>query len=465
MHDTAATVADAAQHELSCKYQFKQGFLLAGMAYRTNFIDSVASHISLGNLCANNFFYSIEKDIRILFHSMRLSGAITVDLVQPLTQKTFQQLQTKRTNQYTLCCDTRAHTEHFLNNIFYTHTAIALQDWEAYTEMQMIAQALLRVSLKEIPLPSQSLEQGPDIINIMKNIHSFVAQHHFCQATHTFIEKAQAASDRRQLNTLSVRHIANSLRTHGIGIVNTTTNIVYQFLRRRMMILSQFLYDDHIRSLLKREQRRHTDENQKLQVDSAAAFQRAQRMMRELRKLGPADSNVSCLDSLCHLICEVGNAIWFVQLMRLGSMCHANTSFRFTPDLSGTSEYEYLSLCETGSQSTVTILNSKTQATTRFEQLLKSRREEGEAVDYAKMLKSVFRSELQRKHNSHLHDFHLILPATTIRYVEENIVCKEGAPKRTKSSTAFTTRDGFAMGIAFLLCVLDQDAVFDSRNW
>ena len=62
-----------------------------------------------------------------------------------------------------------------------------------------------------------------------------------------FVERA---SNNKHLNTINIRHIANSIRTHGSGIMNTTVNFTYQFLRKKFFIFSQFLYDEHIKARL-----------------------------------------------------------------------------------------------------------------------------------------------------------------------------------------------------------------------
>lgn len=62
-----------------------------------------------------------------------------------------------------------------------------------------------------------------------------------------FVERA---SNSKHLNTINIRHIANSIRTHGTGIMNTTVNFTYQFLRKKFYIFSQFLYDEHIKARL-----------------------------------------------------------------------------------------------------------------------------------------------------------------------------------------------------------------------
>ena len=43
----------------------------------------------------------------------------------------------------------------------------------------------------------------------------------------------EQTSNSKHLNTISIRHIANSIRTHGSGIINTTVNFTYQFLRKK----------------------------------------------------------------------------------------------------------------------------------------------------------------------------------------------------------------------------------------
>ena len=112
-----------------------------------------------------------------------------------------------------------------------------------------------RIALAEIELPGQTLEQGLDVLEIMRNIHIFVARYNYNLNTQCFIEKSLNAKDRKHLNTISIRHVANSIRTHGTGITHTTINFVYQYLAQRFQVFSQFLYDDHIKSMLIKELR------------------------------------------------------------------------------------------------------------------------------------------------------------------------------------------------------------------
>lgn len=74
----------------------------------------------------------------------------------------------------------------------------------------------------------------------------------------------EQTSPNKHLNTINIRHVANSIRTHGSGVMSTTVNSAYQFLKRKFQIFSQFLFDEQIKSRLMRDIRYYRDQKEAL---------------------------------------------------------------------------------------------------------------------------------------------------------------------------------------------------------
>ena len=90
----------------------------------------------------------------------------------------------------------------------------------------------------------------------------------------------------------------------------------------------------------------------------------------------------------------------------------------------------------------------------------------GWGPDYFEALVSVFEEELRCETNAHLREFWLLLPALCASHCEALLAAKERLGKRGReAATAGFADDGFAMGVAYLLRVLGQDAAFDSLRW
>jgi WASH complex subunit 7 len=177
-----------------------------------------------------------------------------------------------------------AHVKKYLDRTFYDLTTVALHDWKAYSEMRNLADQKYNLNLTDPYLPSSTLEQvvefeflikfylkkrvfnfqnkhlynphpnpiskGLDVLEIMRNIHVFVARYLYNLNNQIFVEKH---TQNKSLNTINIRHIANSIRTHGVGIMNTTVNFTYQYLKKQFFVFSQFLFDEHIKAKLIRD--------------------------------------------------------------------------------------------------------------------------------------------------------------------------------------------------------------------
>jgi WASH complex subunit 7 len=176
-------------------------------------------------------------------------------------------------------------------------------------------------------LPGQSVDNELDVLQIMRNIHVFVRSYHYNLNNQIFI---QHESDGKNLNSINVDVIAESIRTHGIGIMNTTVNFTFQFLKQRFITFSQFLYDDHIRARLYKDGRFFKKE--RVALKNLYPFDRANKFHTEIRKLG-VEKGLSYLDKFRILISEIGNAMGYIRMIRAAGHHYISSAIKFVPDL------------------------------------------------------------------------------------------------------------------------------------
>ena len=116
---------------------------------------------------------------------------------------------------------------------------------------------------------------------------------------------------------------------------------MYQFLRKKFVTFSQFLYDEHIKSRLAKDLRffreNQTQTDHLGQQPAKYPFDSAGKFIRAIRKLGgvTADDGVTNyqLDQFRVLITHIGNALGYVRMIRSGGLHFVANSIRFIPDL------------------------------------------------------------------------------------------------------------------------------------
>lgn len=147
----------------------------------------------------------------------------------------------------------------------------------------------------------QTLDQGLDVLEIMRNINVFVQKYLYNLNSQIFIEES---SNNKHLNSINISHVANSIRTHGIGIMNTTVNYTYQFLKNKFRIFSQFLFDEQIKSRLLKDFRHFIDH--KNEFYQMYPYERADKFNKGIRKLGTPYGGESYLDLFRKVITHIG---------------------------------------------------------------------------------------------------------------------------------------------------------------
>lgn len=414
-------------------------------SYDTEIMEVFRQHL-LDRLCKE-----IEKDLRLSVHTHLELDDRNPFRVGLKDHAHFLSLQPIRF--FNRFIHIKAYVTHYLDRTFYNLTTVALHDWATYSQMRNLAWQRYGLPMTEAHLPSQTLEQGLDVLEIMRNIHVFVSRYLYNLNNQIFIEKS---SNNKHLNTINIRHIANSIRTHGTGIMNTTVNFTYQFLRKKFYIFSQFMYDEHIKSRLIKDIRYFRET--KDQSDQKYPFERAEKFNRGIRKLGLSPEGLSYLDQFRQLISQIGNAMGYVRMIRSGGLHCCSSAIRFVPDLDDIVNFEELVKEENLSEESrraASVLDSVLEDLTS---------NSAEGTEYFQMLVDVFAAEFRSAKNIHLRNFYMIVPPLTVNFVEHSISCKEKLSKKNKNGAAFTD-DGFAMGVAYILKLLDQYLELDSLHW
>jgi WASH complex subunit 7 len=76
-----------------------------------------------------------------------------------------------------------------------------------------------------------------------------------------------------------------------------------------------------------------------------------------------------------------------------------------------------------------------------------------------------FEGVLDQEDTKHLKLFYLIIPALTLSQVENIQRGKDALTHKNKNVGGFISDDGFSLGIAYLLKILNQTEKFASLNW
>ncbi|KAH8303723.1 hypothetical protein KR018_008553 [Drosophila ironensis] len=345
----------------------------------------------------------------------------------------------------------RDNLENYLTATFYNLTTIAPHDWKSYEKMRHFAKKVLNLHPIEDQLPNQILDQGIDVLQIMRNIHTFASSYAYNMNLQLFVE---TESKGKHLDIIGTRHVANSVQTHGTGIINTTVNFIYQFLRQKFYTFSTFLHDEQIKSRLLKELRFHT-ENKHTDTYQSYPYERADNFLKKIKKLGCATNGETYMDLFRKVITQVGNAVGYVRLLQAGSK---NANFRSRSYMCRVD-----SCFETGSfdemqELTVESIGQYAKSLGHIKECY------SDSTNYFRLLLQAFRSFLCNPHNQHLKTFYLITPAVITNYIEHRV--REKLKVHKKDQTKFSLfEDGFAIGLVYILSMLSQLGDFHELGW
>lgn len=349
--------------------------------------------------------------------------------------------------------DMHYEASYYFTRIFYNETTVAPSVWETYTEMANLLERLYGVSVVDCHIPGAMMQQEIDVLEIMRNIPMFVMCHNYDLNSQVFVQRAE---DSHYIAIVGIPHIFASYRCHGIGIMNTTVDFTYRFLKSKFNTFSKFLFDDNVKSQLFNDITWF--EQHKEECDSLWPYDRADKLVTKFKRLSQNQQNgTSALDKFRMLITEIGNALGFVRMVRSGGTRYLNNAIGFVYDEDSELSFKAFSEEVQLPAHTVTAAERLDGIVGKLKELF------GGGESFFKLLVDVFSGPFRDKKNVHLSAFYAILPALTLSYIEYIMVLKDKAQKQNKNSSF--SDDGFPMGIAYILKLLNQDALFDSIHW
>eukprot|EP01034_Spumella_vulgaris_P022423 gene22423-28547_t len=188
----------------ACQMVMHTDLALFFVNYRTILKDTLRVNI-IEPLCRD-----IETDLRLHIHTKHLDH---MHAVNPKTEnlrplKPFLDLAPIRI--LGLLIDVKNEVTHYLDMNFYNLTTVALHDWRTYSDMRSLAAEKLGLVLMDNYLPMGSLDQGLDVLQIMRNIHVFVSRFTYNMNMQQFVEFRPDKSS-KHLNTIKIQSIAASI--------------------------------------------------------------------------------------------------------------------------------------------------------------------------------------------------------------------------------------------------------------
>ena len=200
-------------------------------------IEDQVDECIVGPICSE-----VERRLRLTVHTVHLDHMKASNIREEKASPLLPLLCLAPVRILSRCIDVNAAVTRRLEASFYSFTSLKPEDWMTYAEMRFLAGEKYGLAIGDSYLPMGTLEQGLDVLQIMRNIPIFVARYNYDANSQTFIER-KSEKGGKHLNTINMYSISNSIRTHGTGMMNTTVNYTYKFLTKKIFMFSQFLFD------------------------------------------------------------------------------------------------------------------------------------------------------------------------------------------------------------------------------
>ena len=197
---------------------------------------------------------------------------------------------------------------------FYQLTTLNLNNIQTYKRTRVLAKNKYGLNLHEVYLPNQNLDQGKNVLEIVRSISTFARSFTYNLHNQQFIE---IVKDSSYINIIGVQQISSSLYTHGKGIVNSIVNKAFVFISKNIGYLVDILGDDYINSILKEEMKLW--EENKPKINYNYPLERGQNSRQNLINNDQNKKN-GTIKKFINNITQIGNVISLIRCIRTALM-------------------------------------------------------------------------------------------------------------------------------------------------
>lgn len=182
-------------------------------------------------------------------------------------------------------------------------------------------------------------------------------------------------------------------------------------------------------------------------------------MLKNIKRLGTSKNGTNYLDKFRQLITQIGNALGYVRIIRTASLKDNANLVKYIPEFVEKIKFEQVAE-ELG------IRGETMEAVKIFDLCIKNLfKQSDDAGDYLRMIVNNFEGITEQENTKHLKLFYLMIPPLTISFIEHIQKGKEKLQQKNKNVGSFFSDDGFALGVAYLLKILNLEKKFASLNW
>ena len=417
----------------------------------------------------------IEDDLRKQIHRMFIEG-LNPPAFSDVNLNDY--LKIKKFKLFDCVMDIKRYVEEYMNMTFYKMTTLNLNDWQTYQQMRVLAKHKYGLNLHDIFLPSQNLEKGKDILDIIRNLKTFTKKFTHNLNNQIFIQIVQ---DDEYVNVLGAKQILNSLYTHGTGIVNSILNKAFSFISKTIKPLLNIIFDDYVISMLKEESRFWNENKSKINYNYPT-----QRALKLRDRIITLDENkkVTQIQKTIQAITQIGNAIALARCIRTALMDYNSQNGNLlTKD--NINEFNQLSqqislqvedndpsnpsntnTSNISSNLLNNIQNSLNECNKTFCETINNLKQVGKnTVNYLEILVSSFGDSVSSSKIPEIELFSFLIPPITFTFIDNAINARDNLLKKNKTEEAYFSDDGFMVGICYLLKIFSCDKKFESLNW